>query len=121
MDDPENTQHDCEQWGDGLEQIFIGMLYADSLSGALRVGNITSRDHTLYAQRFTALGIRVFDDGQIRVQVQRLKQMLHLFTNFMNQTSTSWDFLTKTTIANDEQWENVLKVTIYFSTFVCTI
>lgn len=58
MDDPENTNIDCDLWADGMENIFIEMLYGDVLIGALRAGNITSRDHTMYAQWLTSVGTR---------------------------------------------------------------
>ncbi|XP_042984405.1 uncharacterized protein LOC122313429 isoform X3 [Carya illinoinensis] len=109
MDDLEKTHTDCDLWADGMENIFIEMLYGDALTGALRAGNIRSRDHTTYAQRLTSVGIRVYDGNQVKSKLQRLKSRQRLFIDLMSQTGMAWDPDNKTVIANDEHWANALR------------
>ncbi|XP_035545727.1 uncharacterized protein LOC118348320 [Juglans regia] len=96
-------------WADGMEDVFIDMMLADALNGALRAGKITSRHHASYAVRLTAVGVRTYEASQIKGKIHRLKMMQRLFTDLMHQTGMGWDPDTKTVIGSDEHWANAIR------------
>lgn len=61
MDDSKNTIRDPKIWVDGMENIFINMLYQDTLNDKLRTRKITNIKHLEQAQRLTAVGGKVFN------------------------------------------------------------
>ncbi|KAG6651811.1 hypothetical protein CIPAW_06G138500 [Carya illinoinensis] len=95
--DSELSHVDREIWGDDMKDKFINMMYADTLSGSLRAGKITARDHTNYAARLTSLGSKTYDATQVKGKIHRLKQMQHLFTDLMHQTGS------------DQHWANAIR------------
>lgn len=70
MEHSENTHTDRELWEDGMEDIFIEILYWNALTGALQARKITSSDHRLYAQHLTVVDRRVFDSNQMKGKIQ---------------------------------------------------
>ncbi|XP_041026958.1 uncharacterized protein LOC121267163 [Juglans microcarpa x Juglans regia] len=110
MDPDADISHvDREIWVDGMEDVFIDMMLADALNGALRAGRITSRDHASYAARLTAVGVKTYDASQIKGKIHRLKMMQRLFTDLMHQTGMGWDPDTKTVLGSDEHWANAIR------------
>ncbi|KAG7994776.1 hypothetical protein I3843_01G075000 [Carya illinoinensis] len=107
--DSELSHVDREIWGDDMEDKFINMMYADALSGSLRAGKITARDHTNYAARLTSLGSKTYDATQAKGKIHRLKQMQRLFTDLMHQTGMGWDPDTKTVLGSDQHWANAIR------------
>ncbi|KAF5450379.1 hypothetical protein F2P56_030737 [Juglans regia] len=91
------------------QDVFIDMILADALNGALRAEKITSRDHASYAARLTAVDVRTYDASQIKGKIYRLTMMQRLFTDLMHQTGKGWDPDTKTVIGSDEHWANAIR------------
>ncbi|KAG2675695.1 hypothetical protein I3760_12G017300 [Carya illinoinensis] len=86
------------------------MMYADALSGSLRAGKITARDHANYATRLTSLGSKTYDATQVKGKIHRLKQMqCAAFADLMHQTSMGWDPDTKTVLGSDQHWANAIR------------
>ncbi|XP_040995760.1 uncharacterized protein LOC121241935 [Juglans microcarpa x Juglans regia] len=110
MDDSENTIRDHEIWGNGMEEIFIDMLYQDAFHSRLKGGKITFREHGVYAQRLTAIGVKVFEVNQVCGKLTRLKGLQCLFTNLLSP---------KTVVASDKCWENAIRVKSKWGRF-CT-
>ncbi|KAG6692015.1 hypothetical protein I3842_10G091400 [Carya illinoinensis] len=92
-----------------MEDKFINMMYADTLSGSLRAGKITARDNANYAARLRSLGFKTYDATQIKRKIHRLKPMQRLFTDLMHQTGMGWDPDTKTVLGSDQHWANVIR------------
>ncbi|KAG6655558.1 uncharacterized protein LOC122310368 [Carya illinoinensis] len=120
--DSELSHVDHEIWGDDIEDKFINMMYVDTLSGSLRAGKITARDHANYVARLTSLGFKMYDVTQVKGKIHRLKQMQRLFTGLMHQIGMGWDPDTKMVLGSDQHWANAIRANQKlkkFRTFGC--
>ncbi|KAG7944121.1 hypothetical protein I3843_15G083100 [Carya illinoinensis] len=109
MDDTEN-QRDLNLWTDGLEKMFVDLLYQETVDGKLVGSKITYRDNVRLATKMTELGKKPIDAAQIRGKITRLRQRQRLFTDLMGQTRMGWNPKTKTVIATEEHWANAIRV-----------
>ncbi|KAF5458837.1 hypothetical protein F2P56_022837 [Juglans regia] len=109
MDESE-VQRDHELWTDGLEEMFVGILYQETIEGKFVGSKITNRDHLRLAKQLPRVGRKAIDASQIREKITRLRQRLRMFTDLMGQTGMGWNPHTKTVIATDEHWANAVKV-----------
>ncbi|XP_035547645.1 L10-interacting MYB domain-containing protein-like isoform X1 [Juglans regia] len=109
MDESE-VQRDQELWTDGLEEMFVDILYQETIEGKLVGSKITNCDHLRLAEQLSRVGRKAIDASQIRGKITRLRQRLRMFTDLMGQTGMGWNPHTKTVIATDEHWANAIKV-----------
>ncbi|KAG6675411.1 hypothetical protein I3842_15G099700 [Carya illinoinensis] len=109
MEDTEN-QRDLNLWTDGLEKMFVDLLYQETVDGKLVGSKITYRDNVRLAMKMTELGKKTIDAAQIRGKIIRLRQRQRLFTDLMGQTGMGWNPETKTVIATEEHWANAIGV-----------
>ncbi|KAG6661082.1 hypothetical protein CIPAW_03G149700 [Carya illinoinensis] len=109
MDDTEN-QRDLNLWTDGLEKMFVDLLYQETVNGKLVGSKITYRDNVRLVTKMAELGKKTIDAAQIRGKITRLQQRQRLFTDLMGQIGMGCNPKTKTVIASEKHWANAIRV-----------
>ncbi|XP_035549320.1 uncharacterized protein LOC109000951 [Juglans regia] len=105
-----HQQTDRKLWGNGLEDTLIEMMHEDVISGKVRAGKFSCKNHVLYAQHLSTLGSKLLNDEQVKGKIKRLKKRHLMFTDLMGQTGMGWDPYTKAVIGSDEHWANAIRV-----------